>query len=789
MPRPPLGGPILGVGVPVLGPRSTTAVMAAAVAAATATAQTAIARPSTAFALSPPVLQFLPPTELRDVDCDSVRGTLVDWTRLKALVKAVDKQWQNYREIPQQACEFVRVEDADSDAHVVLSRAADAAEECAIGAISAVLVLLFCVMECAVEVTGGVVGIFEKLWRDLLIGDAALPVYMLGTSSWPVASLLAKWQTHCAWSPDSVVRSQHTGAPFCHRNEVTEFEKGVCGALVDQVLPILWRPAALPGSQFALGTFTMSILPTLARFLNSDAASASEMPLTCPATAAVQGTILMLLRMLGPPSARDPLHGDRLAELGGIFARMTFAELLGGGCSSRAAVVLVAVASQLAHRSHSVSVDEVPVAEVRRVLELAASLAADSRGDSKQVADVSAGIAPGARSATATPTPAPAPEGAIGSSPETSLVSDGRKEASGISTPLGGTTTAPEGLQRHHRELWRRTGDNVRLGGLWRQVARWLLVGKVSAPRFAYVTMGFGDIDAGILRGFLLRAVDVGLPRLIFVTPDSHWFLLCEEVRWERGAESALLCVRSFSASTKPYDVHNKGKFFVFPVLLALGVDAAWLDLDIFVIRNPTRRLLQLANEGPRPPADVLAIDHFDEYCLGQSFFMVRATDRSLVWLLQYIRWLYWYPFGHDQNGWDSFLGHSVVEPQVPEDLRSNEFTNASYRMLSTELEFASLSGWAGDASLRGSALLLHFSSTRPIPPQAKRLQLLGLFNATGRRATETVPNERRVQSATWKVLRSLQASMPISKRPCYRGALDSVSKLHKSGFYEELLA
>ena len=31
----------------------------------------------------------------------------------------------------------------------------------------------------------------------------------------------------------------------------------------------------------------------------------------------------------------------------------------------------------------------------------------------------------------------------------------------------------------------------------------------------------------------------------------------------------------------------------------------------------------------------------------------VKASDRTLHWILRYIRWMHVNPFGHDQNGWD----------------------------------------------------------------------------------------------------------------------------------------
>jgi len=311
--------------------------------------------------------------------------------------------------------------------------------------------------------------------------------------------------------------------------------------------------------------------------------------------------------------------------------------------------------------------------------------------------------------------------------------------------------------------------------------------GTTSVP--VYITMGFGQIEEVWLSSFLRRSLDVGLPRLIFVTPDRTWLMICEEVRRDWHAETRILCVRSFTAFSRPYDHNNKAKFYLFPVLLALGADVIWLDLDIFVFRDPTRRLLEQAYLGPGQPKDVLVTDHFDEHCLNHGVFMVRGSDRSLLWMLQYIKWLHWYPFGHDQNGWDAFLGHSIVEPQLPEDLRSDPAINVSYSILGTELEYLTLTGWAGSSNHRKLALLLHFTTTQGISGRQKKLRLLSLFNATSRRAGEAAPDAKREQMATWKVLQSLQTAMPRWKRPCYEGIHMAVGQLLQSGLYEEILA
>jgi len=77
------------------------------------------------------------------------------------------------------------------------------------------------------------------------------------------------------------------------------------------------------------------------------------------------------------------------------------------------------------------------------------------------------------------------------------------------------------------------------------------------------------------------------------------------------------------------WQVNNYAKFVLLPLLLALGMNYAWLDIDIFVVQNPTSRLLQLADV---LSADVLTTDHFDESCLNHG-----ATCHDLPILVCFI--------------------------------------------------------------------------------------------------------------------------------------------------------
>eukprot|EP00434_Breviolum_minutum_P044446 symbB.v1.2.039700.t1/scaffold6733.1/size15906/2 len=234
---------------------------------------------------------------------------------------------------------------------------------------------------------------------------------------------------------------------------------------------------------------------------------------------------------------------------------------------------------------------------------------------------------------------------------------------------------------------------------------------------------------------------------------------------------TGLLCIRIGHEYIKPLDLHDKAKFYLFPVLLSLGMDIVSLDLD-----DPTARLLDAVHQ-EQTPLDIAVMDYFDGTCLNAGVIVVRASDNALLWVLQYIKWMHTYPFGHYQNGLDAFLKHSVVEPQMPEFL-----TNVSYGVLAADLEYVTLAGWPGSVhKQRHRALLLHFSSatstaaslvrinvqreprqnpgTEGLTHMEKQAQLLNLFNATARRTGEKEPDLRRMQMAKWKVLSRLKTS------------------------------
>ncbi|CAE7262722.1 unnamed protein product [Symbiodinium pilosum] len=235
--------------------------------------------------------------------------------------------------------------------------------------------------------------------------------------------------------------------------------------------------------------------------------------------------------------------------------------------------------------------------------------------------------------------------------------------------------------------------------------------GASAAP--VYFATGYGQMDDRWVSHFLNRALDLRLPRLVFATPTAQWMLSCEDVRQTRQRLPELLCLRFSSKPARPLDVHDKAKFFLLPLFLTLGLDIVSLDLDVFLFKDPTPRLLETVYNKAHNPLDVAVTDHFDGTCLNAGVLYVRASDQALLWMLQFVEWLHNYPYGHFQNGLDAFLGHSILEPQLPDNLTSQTqmAANVSYAVLGTDLEYVTLAGWAGSLlKQRHQALLLHFT-------------------------------------------------------------------------------
>eukprot|EP00933_Yihiella_yeosuensis_P071384 TRINITY_DN79590_c0_g1_i1.p1 TRINITY_DN79590_c0_g1~~TRINITY_DN79590_c0_g1_i1.p1 ORF type:complete len:583 (+),score=59.03 TRINITY_DN79590_c0_g1_i1:250-1749(+) len=463
----------------------------------------------------------------------------------------------------------------------------------------------------------------------------------------------------------------------------------------------------------------------------------------CTPQIALRETLLLFLRLLGQtvPPERDPLAETRSRNLGRVLGSLHVASLLRHGWPLFAMLAMARLNTWRSHRLYTGA--QVQPVDVSRSLELALEVL--------QLHNVPI---------------------ELGSSIVETIYAN------------------PEA----RRTLWKRvaTPSSASLSfsaseifpSIWRRVAAWLAEAPSDVPPVVFMSMFWGSMgDETWVSRYLQRAMEVGIQRFAFITPapqlmddclavSDHWLSMGDTYR-------RLLCIRSFAPFSRPYDVNNYAKFVILPVLLSLGVNYAWLDIDIYVAQDPSQRLLELAYGSTR--WDILTTDHFDETCLNHGVIFVTASDRTLLWTLRYQRWMHENPFGHDQNGWDACLSHSIQnEPLVPKE------PNVSFSVLDTAYEFLTLTGWAGDEEDLSRVQLLHLTRTTPIDIREKRERFQAMMQAT-------VPPEGLRRADASKERETLLAALlplrrPVpEKRPCYEGVHVAVEGLIDDGSYWQL--
>lgn len=682
----------------------------------------------------PWILQELSKWHLEDFDCVQ-HSSLVDWTSLGNEAAAFNRAWRVKTAPPVHLCPSDLAESKNlreprrwtGEVGVVLKQPEVAADECPLGAFTAAVMDLICASNCRPEHA-----VSQQLWSRALrfhrsetgetfanVPSSTGAAWLFGTSAWPVAQLLSKWASNCTQRLPKDPRA----AP-CSHQPLLAFRTALhrmADATLANVLEASGPKALIFDAR--LDHFASASLQVLRELAQSTRGhqrfseySERRFP-HCSVEVATKEVLLLYLRLLGPtvPAVADPLGQMRTESLSTLLASIPMVKLLAGGWPLFA---MLAASGLTTWRSHHLYPNaQVQVSDVTNVLKVANEM--DPR------------------------------------------VSD--------------LTRA--GSSHVHRKLWHRLASNElpSLQPIWPRISKWLLQAPEGTPPVVFMTMMWGSMGNQTWTArFLDRAMVVGIPRFIFISPDGNLLEDCEEVAQSHGRKDSykrLLCVRSFSRFMRPYDVNNYAKFVLLPLLLALGMNYAWLDIDIFVVQNPTSRLLQLADV---LSADVLTTDHFDESCLNHGVIFVKASDRTLHWILRYIRWMHVNPFGHDQNGWDALLKHSILnEPFTPPE------PNVSLQILDTGLEFLTLTGWAGSTADLTQALLLHLTRTTPIDGHEKRSTFFTLLDAT----LTSTSREDDLQ-VLHSVINAIRKDVPQTKRPCYEGVHVAVEPLVHDGTY-----
>jgi len=173
------------------------------------------------------------------------------------------------------------------------------------------------------------------------------------------------------------------------------------------------------------------------------------------------------------------------------------------------------------------------------------------------------------------------------------------------------------------------------------------------APNLVYVTMIYGESFNRHMRRFCSRARAVGIPgqRLLLFTLDQPAYEMCL-------VENAGRCIRGTPG------ILNK---FTLPLVCAhLGLDSVWIDLDVFLMSDPTPAIVAHAEQGPY---DILVSGSFEADCICNGIVYFRATPAVIDWLLAVIVWMYHHPYEHDQKTFSAFLNYTERVAQDPLDL------------------------------------------------------------------------------------------------------------------------
>eukprot|EP00928_Gymnodinium_smaydae_P010844 TRINITY_DN14083_c0_g1_i1.p1 TRINITY_DN14083_c0_g1~~TRINITY_DN14083_c0_g1_i1.p1 ORF type:complete len:730 (+),score=116.57 TRINITY_DN14083_c0_g1_i1:53-2242(+) len=141
-------------------------------------------------------------------------------------------------------------------------------------------------------------------------------------------------------------------------------------------------------------------------------------------------------------------------------------------------------------------------------------------------------------------------------------------------------------------------------------------------------------------------------PPLLVVSIGKEAFRACRSAT-QMSAEwtsPRVACWRPDTAS----QVH---RFTIIHILLHLGIDTFYFDMDTFFFRNP---LPSVFAQVSRNSLDTLFSSHADGDCINIGVFYIRSTIRSTVWFSQFLEYYHDHQYECDQRTLNVFLGYPL---------------------------------------------------------------------------------------------------------------------------------
>ncbi|CAK9012271.1 Nucleotid_trans domain-containing protein [Durusdinium trenchii] len=175
--------------------------------------------------------------------------------------------------------------------------------------------------------------------------------------------------------------------------------------------------------------------------------------------------------------------------------------------------------------------------------------------------------------------------------------------------------------------------------------------------RLAYVVLLYGDSWADLLGRMTKRMAQLSFQDPLLVIAIDEAAEVCRALG--RQSEDVICWV--------PETASQVHRFTGIQGLIHLGIDVIYLDMDTFLLRDPTARF-QAAAVG----WDALFARHGDGDCVNIGVFYLKANGRTAVWMSQFLAWYHDHPFEIDQRGLHIFLGLPSMQLEVahiPKDL------------------------------------------------------------------------------------------------------------------------
>jgi hypothetical protein len=171
------------------------------------------------------------------------------------------------------------------------------------------------------------------------------------------------------------------------------------------------------------------------------------------------------------------------------------------------------------------------------------------------------------------------------------------------------------------------------------------------------MTLLYGDKWADLLHMFLKRRWGFGHEHILVVAIGDDALKACLDGQqkgrvecWSPNAES---------------QIH---RFTIIQIMLHLGVDVMFFDMDTFMFQDP---YTLLANTAAENNTDVIFASHADGDCVNIGVFYMRSSSEVSRWFESFLDWYYKHSYEIDQRGFNAFLRHSkkIGVSFMPSDL------------------------------------------------------------------------------------------------------------------------